>query len=95
MQRTEKYFENDAFRKTAAGVILAAEADAKTPSPVTNRTKEGVNPTNFTSGQGGRPSRLHPSPCSSGMQTLHRGQYLRPQHNSPLMRHLTRRVLLC
>ena len=30
MQRTEKYFENDAFRKTAAGVILAAEADAKT-----------------------------------------------------------------
>ena len=49
MQRTEKYFENDAFRKTAAGVILAAEADAKTPSPVTNRTKEGVNPTNFTS----------------------------------------------
>ena len=23
MQRTEKYFENDAFRKTAAGVILA------------------------------------------------------------------------
>ena len=30
MQRTEKYFENDAFLKTAAGVILAAEADAKT-----------------------------------------------------------------
>ena len=30
MQRTEKYFESDAFRKTAAGVILAAEADAKT-----------------------------------------------------------------
>ena len=30
MQRTEKYFENDVFRKTAAGVILAAEADAKT-----------------------------------------------------------------
>ena len=30
MQRTEKYFENDAFRKTAAGVVLAAEADAKT-----------------------------------------------------------------
>ena len=30
MQRTEIYFENDAFRKTAAGVILAAEADAKT-----------------------------------------------------------------
>ena len=30
MQRTEKYFENDAFRKIAAGVILAAEADAKT-----------------------------------------------------------------
>ena len=30
MKRTEKYFENDAFRKTAAGVILAAEADAKT-----------------------------------------------------------------
>ena len=30
MQRTERYFENDAFRKTAAGVILAAEADAKT-----------------------------------------------------------------
>ena len=30
MQRTEKYFENDAFRKTAARVILAAEADAKT-----------------------------------------------------------------
>ena len=30
MQRTEKYFENDAFRKTAAGIILAAEADAKT-----------------------------------------------------------------
>ena len=29
MQRTEKYFENDAFRKTAAGVILAAEAEAK------------------------------------------------------------------
>ena len=30
MQRTEKYFEKDAFRKSAAGVILAAEADAKT-----------------------------------------------------------------
>ena len=30
MQRTEKYFESDAFRKTAAGIILAAEADAKT-----------------------------------------------------------------
>ena len=29
MQRTEKYFENDAFRKSAAGVILAAEADAE------------------------------------------------------------------
>ena len=26
-----------------------------------------MNPTNFTSGQGGRPSRLHPSPCSSGI----------------------------
>mgnify|MGYP001029872298 CR=1 FL=1 len=73
MQRTEKYFENDAFRKTAAGVILAAEADAKTPSPVTNRTKEGVNPTSFTSRQGRSRSRLHPSPCSSGMQTMHRG----------------------
>ena len=30
MQRTEKYFEKDAFRKSAAGVILAAEADATT-----------------------------------------------------------------
>ena len=30
MQSTEKYFEKDAFRKSAAGVILAAEADAKT-----------------------------------------------------------------
>ena len=30
MQRTEKYFEKDAFRKSAAGVILAAEADAET-----------------------------------------------------------------
>ena len=30
MQRTEKYFEKDAFRKSAAGIILAAEADAKT-----------------------------------------------------------------
>ncbi len=30
MQRTEKYFEKDAFRKSAAGVILAAEPDAKT-----------------------------------------------------------------
>ena len=29
MQRTEKYFENDAFRKTAAGVILAAQAEAE------------------------------------------------------------------
>jgi len=28
MQRTEKYFEKDAFRKSAAGVILAAEAGA-------------------------------------------------------------------
>ena len=30
MQRTEKYFEKDAFRKSAAGVILAAEADTTT-----------------------------------------------------------------
>ena len=30
MQRTEKYFEKDAFHKSAAGVILAAEADATT-----------------------------------------------------------------
>ena len=50
-----------------------SRADAKRPPCATNRTKEGVNPTNFTSGQGGRPSRLHPSPCSSGMQILYRG----------------------
>ena len=68
----------------------------KTPSPVTDRTKEGVNSNNIHfRAKTADGSRLHPSPCSSGMQTLHRGQYLRPQHNSPLMRHLTRRVLLC
>ena len=50
-----------------------SRADAKRPPCATNRTKEGVNPTNFTSGQGGGPSRLHPSPCSSGMQILYRG----------------------
>ena len=44
----------------------------------------------FTSRRGRRRPRLHPSPCSSGMQAMHRGSYLRPQHNSPLMRHLTR-----
>ena len=30
MQRTEKYFERDAFRTESEGIILAAEADAKT-----------------------------------------------------------------
>ena len=29
MQRTEKYFEQDAFRTECEGIILAAEADAK------------------------------------------------------------------
>ena len=66
----------------------------KTPSPVTNRTKEGVIQ-RFTSRRGRRRPHLHPSPCSSGMQAMHRGSYLRPQHNSPLMRHLTRMALLC
>ena len=49
----------------------------------------------FTSRRGRRRPHLHPSPCSSGMQAMHRGSYLRPQHNSPLMRHLTRMALLC
>ena len=30
MQRTEKYFERDAFRTESEGIILAAEADTKT-----------------------------------------------------------------
>ena len=32
MQRTEKYFEQDAFRTECESVILAAEPDEKTPA---------------------------------------------------------------
>ena len=35
MQRTEKYFENDAFRKTAAGVILASDDPRSVLSVIT------------------------------------------------------------
>ena len=44
MRRTEKYFENDAFRKTAAGVILAAEADAKNGRRAHRAGRHGVLP---------------------------------------------------
>ncbi|BFK58339.1 hypothetical protein I250019C1_04330 [Faecalibacterium sp. i25-0019-C1] len=35
--------------------------------------KGGRESNNFHFRAGRKPSRLHPSPCSSGMQTMHRG----------------------
>ena len=68
----------------------------ETPSPVTNRTKEGVSSTNFTSGRrradGLARTQVH---AAAGCRANAPRVSLRPQHNSPLMRHLTRIALLC
>ena len=68
MQYTEKYYETDAYRREAAGRIIAAEPDAKTGGG-----RIALDGTVFYPEGGGQPAdRGTPDPCGRHGAGCHR-----------------------